>query len=270
MFKEGDKVKVIATGSIGTVNEIKNSNYFEYPINVRFGIGYSSYKESDLELITEKQNIELKNEGEVKKMRILEIPVKFEKGDTFYTIKQVKEEKVCHVCEGKKTITYNGKEMRCPECMGQGKFVSNKQIQVVCKEPFQITSYKISLDSNLKPSIKYKGYCGTSSLNRAEDNLFATKEEAQAKCDEMNRERKHIVLDDIVIQESFKENKPSIEKITERLNYYKDKGKFEKEITVNKDNVLLDGYVTYLICKMLDKDYIKVIVDETPVIGCRI
>jgi hypothetical protein len=27
MFKEGDKVKVIATGSIGTVNEIKNSNY---------------------------------------------------------------------------------------------------------------------------------------------------------------------------------------------------------------------------------------------------
>jgi hypothetical protein len=200
-------------------------------------------------------------------MKELIIPIKFEKGDTFYTIKQVKEEKVCHICEGKKTIIYNGKEMRCPECLGQGKFISNKQIHVVCSEPFQITSYKVSLDSNLKASIKYKGYCGTSTLNRSEDNLFATKEEAQLKCDEMNRERKYIDLEEIIIQDSFRENKPSIDKIAERLEQYKTKGKFNSYIVINKDNILIDGYINYLICKMLDKDEVKVIVDETPVIS---
>ena len=203
-------------------------------------------------------------------MKELIIPVKFEKGDTFYTIKQTKLEKTCHICEGKKTITYNGKEMRCPECMGQGKFVSNKQIYVVCEEPFEITSYKISLDSNLKPSIKYKGYCGRSSLNRAEDNLFATKEEAKTKCDELNRERIFIKVGDIIIQDSFKENQPSLDKVTERLNYYKEHGKFQKEIIIDKDNVLLDGYITYSICRLLNMTHIKVIVAETPVIGCRI
>ena len=201
-------------------------------------------------------------------MRELIIPVKFEKGDTFYTIKQVKEEKVCHVCDGKKTITYNGKDMRCPECMGQGKFVSNKQIQIVCDEPFQITSYKVSLDSNLKPSIKYKGHCGNSSLNRAEENLFETKEEAQTRCDEMNKEKIYINISDIVIQDSF--SQPSIEKITERLNYYKEHGKFEKDIKINKSKILLDGYVTYLLCKLLNINTVRVIVEDTPVIDCRI
>lgn len=194
-------------------------------------------------------------------MKELIIPIKFEKGDTIYTTKQINEEKVCHVCEGKKTITYNDKAMRCPECMGQGKFTSNKKVHVILDEPFQISTIKISLDSNETPSIRYHGRCGWDSVRRAEDNLFVTKEEAQARCDELNMERKNITLDEIVIQDSFKENKPSLEKITERLNYYKDNGKFEKEITVNKDNVLLDGYITYLICKMLDKDYIKVIVE---------
>lgn len=193
-------------------------------------------------------------------MKELIIPVKFEKGDTFYTTKQIKEENVCHVCEGKKTITYNDKVMRCPECMGQGKFVSNKQIQIVCDEPFQITSYKVSLDSNLKASIKYKGYCGHSSLNRAEENLFHTKEEAQVKCDEMNKEKIYINIKDIIIQDSFLQ--PSIEKISERLDYYRDNHKFDKDITINKENVLLDGYVTYLICKLLNIETIRVIVEN--------
>lgn len=190
------------------------------------------------------------------------IPIKFEKDDTIYTTKQIKLEKTCHICEGNKTITYNGKEMKCPECGGLGKFATNKQVHVVCEEPFRISSIKVSLDSDYKPTIKYKGYCGFSHLNRAEENLFFTKEEAIERCNEVNKERKYLNLDEVIIQDSFKENKPSIEKITERLNYYNNNGKFSKEIIVNKDNVLLDGYITYLICKMLDKDYIKVTVDD--------
>jgi len=195
-------------------------------------------------------------------MKELIIPVKFEKGEIFYTIKQIKEEKVCHVCEGKKTITYNDKVMRCPECMGQGKFVSNKQIHVVCDEPFQITSYKVSLDSNLKASVKYKGYCGHSNLNRAEENLFYSKEEAQSKCNEFNKEKIYINVKNINIQDSFKLTPPSIDKISERLNYYKVNKKFDKDITINKENILLDGYVTYLICKLLSIDITRAIVED--------
>jgi hypothetical protein len=272
-MKTGQKVKIINSesiryGEIGIIETIRSSEYL-IPVLVRFEgnvHNFEYYEESDLELIIEEQNKIEDNKGEVKKMRILQIPVKFELEDTFYTIRQVKEEKVCHICEGNKTITYNGKEMKYPECLGEGKFTTNKQIQVVLDEPFIVSSYKISLDSNLKPSIKYKGHCGHSTLNRAEDNLFATKEEAQLKCDKMNRERKWINLSEITIQDSFRETKPAIEKITERLEQYKNKGKFNSDIVVNKNNVLLDGYITYLICKMLDHDNVKVIVDENAVV----
>jgi hypothetical protein len=143
--------------------------------------------------------------------------------------------------------------------------INDNFINVVLDEPFNIKAYKINVSGLTgQATIKYRGNCGNQQLNRSNDNLFATKEEAQARCNELNRERRHITLDSIIIQDSFRNNKPSIEKITERLNYYKNQGKFEKEITVNKDNVLLDGYITYLICKMLDKNYVNVVVDEIP------
>jgi hypothetical protein len=104
-------------------------------------------------------------------------------------------------------------------------------------------------------------------MNRAEENLFETKEEAQARCDELNKEKIYVDIDDIVIQESF--SQPSIEKISDRLNYYKEHGKFEKDIVINKENVLLDGYITYLLCKLLNINSIRATV-EIPVVGCRI
>jgi hypothetical protein len=197
---------------------------------------------------------------------LMNILVKYQEGEEVYTTKQTKIEKTCHICEGRKTITYNGKEMKCPECGGTGKFISNKQIHVVCEDPFKVSMIKITV-SNGKASVKYKGHCGFSNMNRAEENLFETKEEAQARCDELNKEKIYVDIDDIVIQESF--SQPSIEKISDRLNYYKEHGKFEKDIVINKENVLLDGYITYLLCKLLNINSIRATV-EIPVVGCRI
>ena len=146
-------------------------------------------------------------------MTIMQIPVKFKKEDTIYTIKQTKEEKTCHICEGNKTITYKGKEIRCPECMGQGRIISNKQVNIVLDEPFNIKAIKISVSADTGHAvIKYRGNCGNKQLNRSNDNLFATKEEAQSRCNELTKERKLIKVDDIIIQDSFKDNKPSLEK----------------------------------------------------------
>jgi hypothetical protein len=196
-------------------------------------------------------------------MSILKIPVKFQNRDKVYTIKQEKLEIDCHICEGTKQIKYNDKDMKCPECMGVGKFISNKNIYIVCDEPFTISSTKISINSNGVTSVKYKGYSGYNSLNRAEENLFLTQEEAQSKCDWLNKERVSIDFNDIIIQESFKNTHPSIDKMIKKLDYYKKYNRFDNDIIINKDNVLINGYINYLLCKTLNKDLIKVVVDDS-------
>jgi len=195
-------------------------------------------------------------------MPILEIPVKFQKGDTCYTIKQTNAIDNCNVCEGKGKIKYNDKEMRCPECMGTGKIKLDKNICVVLNESFVISLTKISITNNGTITVRYKGHCGYISLNRAEESLFSTKEEAQLKCDELNKEKRFVMVKDIIIQESFKAISPSVDKIQEKLNYYKDKNKFKDNIVIDKNNVLLDGYINYLICNLLNIEMIKVTVEE--------
>ena len=195
-------------------------------------------------------------------MKTLQIPVKFQNGDSVYTIKQTKLEMNCHICEGTGRIKYNDKDMKCPECMGVGKFKSDKNIYVVCDEKFIISSTKISIDNNGNITVKYKGRCGFSNImNRAEENLFLVKEEAQLKCDDLNRDRIYIKVDDIIIHNSFKETIPGINKIQGKLMYYKENNKFEKNIVVDRSKVLLDGYINYLICKMLNIETIRVVVE---------
>jgi len=194
-------------------------------------------------------------------MKILQIPVKYQKDDTVYTTKQSKLEKICSICEGTGKIKYNDKDMRCPECMGAGKFTSNKMIHTVCDEPFIIYMTKITVNNNGNIIIKYKGHCGFSNMNRMEESLFLTKEEAQVRCDELNKETIIISIDNIIIQDSFKNTQPSLDKIQKKLEYYKKYNRFDKRIVINKDNVLQDGYITYLICRMLYIKTNKVVVE---------
>lgn len=191
-------------------------------------------------------------------MKTLVIPVKYLNGDSVYTTKQSKLKKNCLVCEGVGRIKYNDKDIRCPECMGAGSFKTDKVIHIVCDEPFIINTTKITVNSSGDVSVKYKGYCGQIGMNRAEENLHLTKEESQAKCDELNKERVYMNVSDIVIQDSLK---PSIDKIQEKLIYYKDNNRFNKNIVVDQNKVLQDGYITYLICNMLNIKIVKVVVE---------
>lgn len=88
-----------------------------------------------------------------------------------------------------------------------------------------------------------------------------TKEEAQVRCDELNKETIIIPIDNIIIQDSFKNTQPSLDKIQEKLEYYKKYNRFDKRIVINKDNVLQDGYINYLICKILNIKTNKVVVE---------
>lgn len=196
-------------------------------------------------------------------MKKLEITVKFTQEDTIYTTKKIKVENVCSICEGKKTITYNNKEMRCPECNGRGNLISNKFTNIVCNEPFVISATKIEVNSNGGTSVKYRGNCGISArLNRAEDNLFLTKEQAIKKCKELNKEKVFINISDINIEPCFRETQPSIEKVQSKLDYYKANSKFDKEIIIDRNNVLQDGYINYLICNLLNIEAIKAVIEN--------
>ncbi|MED3562363.1 hypothetical protein [Bacillus xiapuensis] len=194
-------------------------------------------------------------------MITLQIPVKFTNEDTIYTTKQTNIELDCTICEGKGTIVYNNKNMRCPECHGKGKFTSNKKVHTVCEEPFVISTTKISISSNGNPTVKYKGRCGFSNYNRSEDNLFLSKEDAQKRCDELNKAKISIRVEDIVIPDSFAQTQPSIDKIQAKLDYYKTNDKFEKYIVINRNNELQDGYINYLLCKLLNIEYVTVAIE---------
>lgn len=195
-------------------------------------------------------------------MQTLELQVKFSKEDIIYTTKQTKVKSICNICDGSGTIVYNNKNMRCPECAGKGEFISNKRAHVVCEEPFIIAITRININSNGSTSVRYKGRCGLSTLNRAEGNLFSTKEEAQKRCDELNREKFYMHVSDIVIQEKFKESQPSIDKIQAKLDYFKKNNTFESHIVVNRENILQDGYINYLLCSLLNIDTAYVIIED--------
>ncbi len=62
----------------------------------------------------------------------------------------------------------------------------------------------------------------------------------------------------IKIQDGFKKNPPRFKKMLEKMNYYNEYQNFEQPIVVNGDNVLIDGYTTYLIAKQLGIRYMKV------------
>lgn len=54
-------------------------------------------------------------------------------------------------------------------------------------------------------------------------------------------------ISDIKIQESFKATTPSDKKLQKCREYYKKYGSIDREIVVNKNSYLLDGYIGYLV-----------------------
>jgi len=68
-----------------------------------------------------------------------------------------------------------------------------------------------------------------------------------------------INLDKIIIQESFKSKLPKAYKIKQCYAYYRKHQKFDRFITLNEKGELTDGYVAYLVAKMLDIKRVPVV-----------
>lgn len=60
---------------------------------------------------------------------------------------------------------------------------------------------------------------------------------------------KLIKINDIIIKRNFKKTLPKKNKYKKHKKYYNKHGYFYNPIVLDKNNVLLDGYCNYLICK---------------------
>ena len=65
-------------------------------------------------------------------------------------------------------------------------------------------------------------------------------------------------LKNIKISKEFKMKYPRTLKLISKMEYYLRNNKFEQLIVINKDNVLVDGYTSYIIAQMLNKEWVRV------------
>lgn len=67
----------------------------------------------------------------------------------------------------------------------------------------------------------------------------------------------YISLDDIKVPQRFEKKLPSADKIAARVKVYRKLGCFDRELIIDEDNNLIDGYTVYLVCKMLGIEKIR-------------
>lgn len=63
------------------------------------------------------------------------------------------------------------------------------------------------------------------------------------------------------ISPEMKVTMPKVEKVKTKYSYYKKFGKFDSPVKVNKNYILVDGYITYLLAKMFGVSRIDVLME---------
>lgn len=84
------------------------------------------------------------------------------------------------------------------------------------------------------------------------------------------RKKVNLKIKDIKIQDRYKESPPRRGKMESKWKHYKQYRKFEEEIIVNKHNVLIDGYTSYLIAKQEGIKSVQVVkIIDYPWLSCK-
>ena len=130
---------------------------------------------------------------------------------------------------------------------------------IICEELYTIEGIKFEIRPYEYRKTYYNIFNCNSSINkRPEDLLFETKELAEVACVNKNKQMYLVDIQDIIVPEKFSQTIPSPKKVARKLLEYKLTSKFEQNIKINDNNILVDGYITYLLCKMLSIEKIKV------------
>ena len=125
---------------------------------------------------------------------MITIDNKYELGQEVYVVtkerKTIWNKKTCDMCLGIGRIVHRGIEATCPMCHGQKDITVDSKIMdmyVVDPKPHTITSIRYSITKEgtfLRYRISNSG--SFNNKNIPEENVFATKEEAIAACEDLN------------------------------------------------------------------------------------
>ena len=108
-------------------------------------------------------------------------------------------------------------------------------------------------------------------VGRLLQSTYATEEDVKKAYNFLNKNKNTtaINISDIIISDVFAATTPSEKKMNKYREYYHNHGHIDKPIVLNRQNVLIDGYIRYLILlenninivpiKIIDKKSIKII-----------
>lgn len=128
-------------------------------------------------------------------------------------------------------------------------------------EPVKINSVMVHKSKNFTQTI-YRCKYDNKFIDCEQDNVFVTLKSALDRYEILRKPRVVIKLSDMIISEAFSNNTPAPYKIAKRINEYKETGQFKKEILLSCNMKLIDGYTTYLCCKMFGINEIECIVEK--------
>ena len=127
----------------------------------------------------------------------IDVETKFEVGQEVFLIKKdrkvIENKEKCKICNGEGHIVFKGYTMSCPECEGSKYICVDSNIvdnYFTDNKPHTITSIGIKTtakESKLTYMIDGKAY---ERKKVSENEIFATREEAENRCNELNKEVK--------------------------------------------------------------------------------
>ena len=136
-------------------------------------------------------------------MQEIKVNSKFGIGAKVFTIWNRAMEFECPICKGKGSFIHNGYKVKCTRCYGSGKLYTDEKMWQVATEPMEVTGIKISIKQEGKESISYTLHNANGrSRKRTDKNCFATIEEAQAYCDDLNVEIRAKVEKEIQVMQA--------------------------------------------------------------------
>ncbi|MGL6174814.1 MAG: hypothetical protein ACRC1P_09455 [Cellulosilyticaceae bacterium] len=191
------------------------------------------------------------------KLTINHLPI----GSKVFYLKQEDSKRICDKCNGTKELIISVKDevkkVKCAYCGKDGTVYAGGKEYVVANGNIHMVTAHLKSDS-LETSYTLKN---TSELTffKSPDELYLTRKAAQRAINILNGTHTTMNIDDIKIHESMKKTPPKLNKLMSRDAYYKTHGEFCKPVHINSDGYIVDGYITYLLCKIHD-------IEEVPVL----
>lgn len=181
-----------------------------------------------------------------------EIAMKYKIGDKVFAIINVNEKVECKICEGHGMVKDNMNiAIRCSKCNGKGKCITGKTIYETIYGTCTIEQIQVNIN---KENFDIQYVISVNGQNHIvpENHLFTSFKEAQLRCNKLNSTYENFYIDNIIVPTKYTEYVPPINKIQSNLKFYNDFKEFASPIKINQNNELIDGYISYLLCKLLN------------------